>query len=159
MKRLIYLLALILLLSCNSTKKDNFALIKKLNFLTGIWENHSSAGIIYEEWGRSGDSVFLGKSYIVNDVDTIELEKIVIRIKDDEIYYIPSVKNQNDGKPILFKLISENKNEFVFENKQHDFPQRIIYIDKGNDSLYARIEGVLKNKFRKEEFIMKRKKK
>jgi len=46
----------------------------------------------------------------------------------------------------------------TFENKDHDFPQRIIYKNTGQDSLYARVEGNDKGKFRKEEFAMRRNK-
>jgi len=46
-----------------------------------------------------------------------------------------------------------------FENKKHDFPQRIIYSNIKSDSLYARIEGMDKGKYRAVEFRMGKEKK
>jgi hypothetical protein len=40
----------------------------------------------------------------------------------------------------------------VFENLNHDFPQRIIYWREGESTLHARIEGSIKGKERKEEW-------
>ena len=82
-----------------------------------------------------------------------------MQLKGDDLFYIPTVKNQNNGEPVSFKLVSGKNGEFVFENKQHDFPQRIIYRNPNPDSLYARIEGYQQGKVHKEEFpIMSRKK-
>jgi hypothetical protein len=125
--------------------------------MLGVWEMENAAGRIYEEWTRVSDSLFSGKSYIINDNDTLILESISLVVKDGEILYVPSVIEQNDGKPITFKLVADSGNTFVFENLKHDFPQRIIYINKCKDSLYAIIEGNTDTKVRKEEFIMNRK--
>ena len=40
----------------------------------------------------------------------------------------------------------------VFENPEHDFPQRIVYWREGDRVLHARIEGVIKGKERKDEW-------
>ena len=92
---------------------------------------------------------------IVNH-DTIFSEKISLENRAGGLFYIPTVNNQNNGQAVSFKLISNTNGEYVFENKEHDFPQRIIYKNPANDSLYARIEGTSKGKFHKEEFSMKR---
>ncbi len=46
------------------------------------------------------------------------------------------------GKPATaFKMIESKDKRVVFENKQHDFPKRILYWLGGDGSLHARIEG------------------
>jgi hypothetical protein len=52
-----------------------------------------------------------------------------------------------------FRLTGLSATEAVFENPQHDYPQRIIYRKSGN-RLDARIEGVDKGKARSEDFPM-----
>ena len=49
------------------------------------------------------------------------------------------------------KLIRANANEVVFENPQHDFPQRIIYSLKDGGRLTAAIEGTKNGKTRRVE--------
>jgi hypothetical protein len=44
----------------------------------------------------------------------------------------------------------------VFENPQHDFPQRIIYRLEKDGSLAAAIEGMSKGKLKRIDFPMKR---
>jgi hypothetical protein len=44
----------------------------------------------------------------------------------------------------------------VFENPQHDFPQRIIYKRDGADGLKARIEGESKGKPKAFDYPMQR---
>ena len=48
---------------------------------------------------------------------------------------------QPQGRPpTSFPLVESSANRVVFENKTHDFPQRIIYW-RERDSLHARVEG------------------
>jgi hypothetical protein len=43
--------------------------------------------------------------------------------------------------PQTFRAKTVSATEIVFENLEHDFPQRIVYVRQGKDSLIARIEG------------------
>jgi len=53
---------------------------------------------------------------------------------------------QNDGDEVIFKLTKHDDTSFVFENQEHDFPQRIIYINEGEDTMHARIEDMQRKK-------------
>ncbi len=70
-------------------------------------------------------------------------EQIHLARVRDSVFYIPGEKDQNSGKPVSFKLISDKQNHFVFKNNDHDFQQRIIYRFVNKDSVVARIEGLL----------------
>jgi hypothetical protein len=45
----------------------------------------------------------------------------------------------------------------VFENKEHDFPQKITYTKISNDSIVAEISGMKDGKQSKESYPMKKK--
>lgn len=61
------------------------------------------------------------------------------------------------GQPeASFKMIQSSANEVIFENPQHDFPQRVIYRLQPDGSLVGRIEGISKGKPRAIDFPMKR---
>jgi hypothetical protein len=57
---------------------------------------------------------------------------------------------------VSFKLVKVNPSQAIFENPQHDFPQRIVYQRLIDGSLYASLEGVENGKPKRIEFAMKR---
>lgn len=81
-----------------------------------------------------------GKSYKLRGADTVLLEQVLLEADKDGIYYRPLVTNQNQGR-VSFKLLSGQEKKFVFENKEHDYPQRVVYQFITKDSLHAWIEG------------------
>jgi len=95
-------------------------------------------------------------SYIIQEKDTVVLENIQLVQKQEGLFYIPIVKNQNEGLPVRFasKIISET--QLVFENPQHDFPQIISYTQINLDSLVAEISGTINGQDRRQVFPMKR---
>jgi hypothetical protein len=114
--------------------------LSDLEWLIGVRSIEQDQMLIYESWSKTSDELLTGKSYYTENGDTMLLETIEIKQVDGEIYYCPSVSNQNDGKAIEFKLTSKKTNELVFENPEHDFPKKIVYIQEGNN-INAWIEG------------------
>ena len=112
-----------------------------LRNLEGTWKMDTPRGRLFERWAVVGDHELKGTSFKVSNSDTIILENIQLLRKQNDIFYIPSVQDQNDKKPIPFRLVSATSKRFVFENPAHDYPQRIIYTLINTDSITARIEG------------------
>lgn len=129
---------------------------KPLHGLTGLWKMDSKRGALYEEWQVSGDNQLMGRSYKINNNDTIVLENVVISLQGNAIFYTPVVRDQNNQQPVPFKLISYNNNRYVFENKEHDYPQRVIYELVSSSELRARIEGNNKGKESGSDFNYRR---
>jgi hypothetical protein len=114
---------------------------KPLHGLTGLWKMDSQRGAIYEEWQVRGDGQLSGRSYKLKNSDTVVLEHVIISLQGDAIFYTPVVQHQNNQQPVPFRLISCINNRYVFENKEHDYPQRVIYDLVAPNDLRARIEG------------------
>ena len=74
--------------------------------------------------------------------DTIILETMQIMYREGELYYVPTVSDQNNGQPVLFHLINGSPRQVIFENEAHDFPQRVGYRKKSKTHIEAWIEGV-----------------
>ena len=72
---------------------------------------------------------------------------------DGRLAFIALPSGQNMA---TFPLSSLSETEAVFENPDHDFPQRVIYARDGDSRLVPRIEGVSKGKLRVVEFPMTR---
>ena len=143
----------ILFYACSAKSGNN---IENSEWLAGTWENKTPEGSVYETWSKSKDNEYAGKSYMVNEKDTVIFETIRLVQEQDGLFYIPAVKDENNGLPVRFagKTISET--QLVFENLQHDFPQIITYTKIGADSLVAEISGMINGKEERQTFPMKR---
>jgi hypothetical protein len=117
--------------------------VHELHWLNGWWQNPSKVGIAFEDWKLNDNGTMTGRSGMVVGKDTIASETLVIEQKDNKIYYIPTVKGQNNDQPIPFEMTSAVADSFVFENKEHDFPNRIVYYKLPNNKLTAVIYGTM----------------
>jgi hypothetical protein len=137
--------------------------ITKAEWLIGTWENPPTGqpgktprGSIYETWSKTNDNEFSGMSYIIKEKDTVVFENIRLVQEQSGLFYIPTVKNQNDGLPVRFATKTISEVQMVFENPEHDFPQIISYTKINTDSLVAEISGVKNGQERKQTFPMRR---
>ena len=128
----------------------------QLQQLAGTWKMQTPKGPLYESWSKTSENEMHGGSYKINGKDTIHFEVVNLSKKADGIFYTPLVKNENEGKPVPFKLISSSNNSFIFENKEHDFPQRIIYHIVKKDSVHAWIEGTQNGKPGRVDYYFRR---
>ena len=118
--------------------------------------NETSSGDIYESWKEVEDEELSGKSFSVNDGDTLVFESIQLFVEDGGIFYSPTVPGQNEGRTIRFTASKITEENMTFENAEHDFPQVISYQKIGSDSLVATISGVNKGHERRAVFRMRR---
>ena len=153
MKNILFILILILM---TENLKSQTHTIEDFGFFLGKWKMETNKGTVYEEWQVSDRNKLTGSSYRVKDNKTTLLENLELSIESDGVYYIPTVINQNDGLPVKFKLISSKNRVYIFENPEHDFPQRIVYLPKDRDNLHARIEGTYNGSEASSEFIYTR---
>ncbi|NCT75155.1 MAG: hypothetical protein GXC78_11530 [Chitinophagaceae bacterium] len=151
---LIFAIAGILMLSSWTAYFNND--IKKAGWLIGTWENKTQRGSLFETWSQLNENEFSGKSYMVKDKDTMVFEAIRLLQEKEQLFYIPVVKNQNEGQPVRFALKSISDNSLVFENPVHDFPQLISYTRITSDSLLAEISGTRNGQPRSQRFPMKK---
>ncbi len=143
-----------LVLCAWNTKKTND--IKKAQWLIGTWENKTQRGSIFETWKKVSDNELIAMSYVLKEKDTMVFENIQLLQQPDGLFYVPKVKNQNQGLPIRFRAKMVSETQLVFENPKHDFPQVISYKRITKDSLVAEISGTKNGQERKILFPMKR---
>jgi hypothetical protein len=121
--------------------------------LAGCWERSDRGSLISEMWMKPAGTSMMGSGRTVKNGKTTDFEFLRIEQRDDAIYYV--AKPRANTQDTAFKLTTWSANEFVFENPQHDFPQRIIYKINGA-SLSARIEGTRNGKTSGFDFAMTR---
>lgn len=134
---LLFMLAII----CSCQQKSTFSELEKAHWFLGRWENKTPEGTFSEEWKTENDSVWVGSSFFIREKDTLFAETIRLEQKENNLFMIVTVPNQNEEKPVAFKLTSSTTDYFVFENPEHDFPKKITYKLVNKDSLFAEISG------------------
>jgi hypothetical protein len=158
---------IISLTSCNSSQLTKFESayeeeigqeeetidqIENANWLIGSWQNEVLDGTIYESWVFKNDSTLVGESSFVVGSDTLFSETISLEQNGNALYYIPTVQDQNDGQPVRFTLTSSTEDQLIFDNPEHDFPQKISYHLIRTDSLCVRISGEVEGHWKQEVF-------
>lgn len=151
------------LTACNNpkiaTENEPISLPKKIaqaSWLVGSWASTSKERSNYETWEKYNDSTYVGRSYSVQQGDTVSFESIKLVQQGEAINYIPTVRGQNNDMPVMFILISSDSNKLIFENPAHDFPQRITYRMMSPDSLIAEISGLINGEHHAQKFPMRR---
>lgn len=121
------------------------------DWLIGNWKTTKNKITIIESWKKENDSLYVGFSGYIKNKDTIPEETIELKKIGSDWNFIPTTANQNNGKPVSFRVILIQDKEFICENLQHDFPQRISYRLFGKN-LFASIEGNINGVFKKSNF-------
>jgi hypothetical protein len=131
-----------------------YADIHALGWLAGCWAQDGQDAGSAEQWMAPAGKSMLGINRTVRNGTTVAFEFMRI-IEDDqgEIVFIASPSGQETAR---FVLTSISKSELVFENPDHDFPQRIIYRLADKDTLVGRIEGNVSGVDRAVDFPMTR---
>ena len=128
------------------------ASLDQLSWLSGCWEGRQGEAFIEELWSKPRGLSMLALSRTVKEGKTVSYEFLQIRQDNQSLVYIAQPRG---AVAVRFKLLRTSVDETVFENLQHDFPQRIIYQRKGR-LLLASIEGTDKGKKEREEFQMRK---
>lgn len=139
------LLVFLLLIACSTAfSQSSDTGLESLGWLTGGWEgNYAGRRVVSEQWMKPLGGSMMGIGRTVKNGKTIEYEFVRIVLEDDgSVVYIAKPSSQSEAS---FKRVKLEGKRVVFENLNHDFPQRVIYYMPGPDSLVGRIEGVLAN--------------
>jgi len=94
----------------------------------------------------------LGISRTVHGDDLVAYELVVVREQGDQLVYQAHPSGQPSAEFVSRTVTEES---IVFENLQHDFPQRIGYERQGT-ALLAWIEGTQEGEMRRVEFPYRR---
>lgn len=165
MRYTLYILAAMLLFACNgsqTTKQieivDNNAssILNKASWLLGAWQGVMEDITMVESWTKQNDTSFVGNAVFTRNGDTLSAESLLIKIVGQDMFYCPTVTNQNDGKTIEFKLTTATDTSLVFENPAHDFPQKISYVKHSDKNLTAEASGMVNGKMERQAFPMSR---
>lgn len=127
--------------------------VQDLAWLSGCWESVGGEPGSGEFWTRPAGGTLLGVGRTVKAGKTVAHELMQIReTAPGRIVFIALPSGQTEATFPLVRLAGQ---EVVFENREHDFPQRVIY-RRENELLTGRIEGVENGREKAFDFPLKR---
>jgi hypothetical protein len=126
--------------------------IEQVAWLQGCWQSVSGDRVIEEQWTAPRAGSMLGTGRTVRGNTLVEYEFVVVRERGEQFVYLAHPSGQPSAE---FVSIRASAGEVVFENAQHDFPQRVGYQRQGAD-LAAWIEGTKDGQTRRIDFHYRR---
>ncbi len=100
--------------------------LKKLNWLKGKWSRVTANVEQFETWNITSDSILVGEGYHIKSNNKKVTEKLTIKWLDKKLVYIADVPHNK--QPVIFQNVVLNDTLAVFENRSHDYPNKISYI-------------------------------
>ncbi|MCC6814923.1 MAG: hypothetical protein IT267_00760 [Saprospiraceae bacterium] len=154
MKKLLYSLCCILLVSCNSSKNGFGPKGTNLKAMTGTWQQRGKQK--FEKWAIVSPTETIGVAYDMTSGSTTINESMKL-FKADETW-IYQVKTGKDSLPVQFKLIPDKSCKLRFVNEKNDYPNVIKYFIVSDTSMYAEItdmKGINTEKFDFVKYVKK----
>jgi hypothetical protein len=123
--------------------------IARAAWLKGCWESVNGQRVVEEQWSAPRGTSMLGMGRTLAGDRLMEYELVVLREEGDGLAYEAHPSGQ---PPAVFVSRTIGETRLVFENLEHDFPQRVGYERGPADELLAWIEGERHGQSRRVDF-------
>ena len=122
----------------------------RLAWMEGHWAGATDGIEMEEHWTSAGGGALIGMHKDVKGarMTSFEFLRIETTPKDGLVYFA----SPRSAPVTPFPLVELGDKRAVFENKAHDFPQRILYWIDAAGALHARVEGTIKGSLEAEEW-------
>ena len=112
--------------------------IADLSFLAGCWAGVMGSLDMREQWTEAEAGAMLWTTRFMREGRMADFEFGMVVEGEDGImmWPYPGGERSEHGFPLV-----STDGEYVFENLEHDYPVRIVYVRDGDDGLSPRIEG------------------
>jgi hypothetical protein len=122
--------------------------VDRLAWLAGTWTQSRGQAVVRETWLAPMDGAMGGVGQTTRPGRPTLIEHMKITTEPAGATFTAILPGQ---PPTPFVLLPGKDGEAVFENKAHDFPQRVFYRRCGDD-LCAGIEGQVKGELKRQEW-------
>lgn len=134
----------------NDSVKDHLDLKDRLS---GKWNAKAFDGELHEEWTLDQDGWMLQEGHYIEGNDTSYSAKTKIEKIGADVILLSVIRNSN---PKIFKAVSIEKNEIIFENTEYKNPYSVKYEFLAKDSYRRTIKGYEKDSLVVYEFNFKK---
>lgn len=131
---------------------DASADVAKLSWMAGSWVHEKDGVVVREIWLAPMGGAMAGAGQTNRPGRKPFIEHVKITAEAGGATFTASLPGQ---PPTPFVLLPGADGEATFENKAHDFPQRVIYRRCGEE-LCAAVEGLVNGELKREEWRYRR---
>lgn len=124
---------------CEVAAAQDTPAVNQLTWLSGCWQASAHSRVIEEHWTAPRGNSMLGMNRTIRDGTLVGYELVIIRQGNEGVVFEAHPSGQTSA---YFLALALSDTLLVFENPEHDFPQRISYAPHGADSLMAWVQGV-----------------
>jgi len=125
---------------------------QRLGWLQGCWAQITPERTVEEQWMAPRAGSLLGMSRTLRGGKLTAYESVLLRERGERFEYVVSPSGQ---ATTTFTSTTIGETSIVFENLQHDFPQRVAYERRGA-ALQAWIEGPMNGQMKRIEYAYQR---
>jgi hypothetical protein len=111
-----------------------------LSWMSGYWLSCEDGREVSETWSDPRGGLMLGAALTMEGGKLTGFESSRISPATPAGGNVAYFAGVNGAPPVAFAAKEVSATRVVFENAEHDFPQRVIY-ERAGDVLNARIEG------------------
>jgi hypothetical protein len=122
-------------------------------FLTGAWVHEEGQRRIEEHWIEPAGGTLLGVGRTVRGERNVFFEFLRIEQRGDALVL---VAHPSGGSPTEFTMTDHGPGRVVFENPEHDDPQRIEYVADAEGGLVIHLSGLRDGEPRKTQHRLER---
>jgi hypothetical protein len=119
--------------------------LSDISWLAGCWSGKMGAALYEECWTSSSAGLMQGSGRMTEGGRILMREHMTIESDGPKVMlYVLNygAKLAADQPVVGFALVEQKSDRLVFENPQHDYPQRISYIRLKDGNAVARIETI-----------------
>jgi uncharacterized protein DUF6265 len=127
--------------------------IDAVSWMQGCWESSSPQRIVEEQWTAPRAGSMLGVGRTSRGERLVEYEFVLLQEREGRLAYEAHPSGQRSA---VFTSTTISDTTAVFENPEHDFPQRVGYRKEGAHAMVAWVEGTENGKQRRVEFSYRR---
>lgn len=128
------------------------AQIQRVAWLAGCWSLTDGERSVDEHWMAPRAGSMQGMSRTVRGDKLVAYESVLLRARGEQLDY--EVQPSGQARTVFTSTVVTDTS-VVFENLQHDFPQRVAY-QRDGERLLAWIEGPRSGQMRRIEYPYKR---
>ena len=129
------------------------AAVERVAWLQGCWRSTRDETTIEEQWLAPRGGTMRGMGRTVRGSKLVDYELVLIKEQAGRLAY----EAHRSGQPTAtFTATTASDGSVVFENPQHDFPQRVGYRRDGADGLQGWIEGQANGESRRVDYSYQR---
>ncbi len=116
----------VVFISCNNSEK-----FQGFEKLSGKWKSEINNNLYFSENWEIENNKMVGEGFEIKNYDTLFREKLQVEIVNGKLIYIADVYGSKF--PEMFTCIKKTDGSWLFENMEHDFPQKLHYNLKENE--------------------------